>query len=101
MNRIFRGLPCALATAIYVGGVAFLLSNIEAIFTDISSPVFPITFMLLLFITSATITSSFVIGTPLHLYFSGKSKEGFLLLFSTVGWLILIILVILLLLANY
>ncbi len=51
-------------------------------------------FMLLLFIVSASITGLLVLGKPITLYLAGHKKEAFIMLFATLGWLVLFLLVL-------
>ncbi len=81
----------ALGTAIYVGLVASLLFYSPNIFA--SSPketvLIPIA-MLMLFVVSALITGSLVLGRPIMWYLDGKKKEAVSLLMTTAGFLIII-----------
>ena len=47
--------------------------------------------LLLLFVTSALISATLVLGYPSYLILQQRFKEGFWLLFSTVGWLVIIL----------
>lgn len=46
--------------------------------------------LLLVFVTTALVSAVLVLGYPLYLLFQKQIREGFLLLISTGGWLILI-----------
>lgn len=81
------------STFIYVALVAFLLFNGEKFFGKADSSFGAPMAMLLLFILSATITSSLVLGRPIHLYLSGAKKEAFQLLIATLAFLFLLTLV--------
>lgn len=72
---------------VYVLAVAWLLSNGERIFGGQERLLVPI-FMMTLLVVSATVTGLLVLGKPISLYLSGLKKEAFILLFSTIGWLI-------------
>ncbi len=85
---ILKSLLHAGAVALYVTGVATLLSNTQNIFGDKEDTVAIPIFMLLLLIISATITGLLVLGRPLYLYFSGMKKEAIILLLSILGWLV-------------
>lgn len=89
------------ASFFYVAIVAWLVFNGGHIFNNKPSFLVPL-FMLLLFIISASITSFLVLGKPVILYFNGLKREAFILLFSTLAWLALfvIMLVVGLLLFN-
>ena len=74
---------------IYVTAVSWLLSNAEHFFGNVPEPNFLIpVFMLLLFVVSATVTGSLVLGKPLLMYLDGQKKEAVKLLFLTLGWLV-------------
>ena len=77
----------------YVSALALFFFNGQKIFGDGASFVIPI-FMLLLFIISASVTSLLVFGKPIMLYMKGLQKEAFVLLFATLGWLVVFILII-------
>lgn len=81
------------AVCIYVYGVVWLMFNAERFFDNGPELLVPL-FALLLFIISATVTSLLVLGRPIQLYLSGHKKEGFMLLFSTLAWLVLFLIVI-------
>lgn len=88
-----KSLINALGVLVYVSIVAFLIFNGEHIFDNKPSFLIPL-FMLLLFIISASVTGLLVMGKPIHLYLSGFKKESFILLFTTLAWLALFIVVI-------
>jgi len=90
---ILKSLINALGVLVYVSIVAFLIFNGEHIFDNKPSFLIPL-FMLLLFIISASVTGLLVMGKPIHLYLSGLKKEAFILLFTTLVWLVLFIIVI-------
>ncbi len=90
---LLKSLINALGVLVYVSIVAWLLFNGEHIFDDKPSFLIPV-FMLLLFIISASITGLLVLGKPVHLYLSGLKKEAFTLLFTTLAWLILFIVIV-------
>lgn len=81
----------ALGTALYVSLIGcfffyaeFLLGNgtKETVFIPIA--------MLLLFLVSATVTGSLVLGRPILWYLDGKKKEAVQLLMATVGGLMIL-----------
>ncbi|MBU0668225.1 MAG: hypothetical protein ABH861_01270 [Patescibacteria group bacterium] len=83
-----KGSLYALGVLAYTSAVAWLMFNGEAIFGKASDFLMPL-FLLLLLIISASITGLLVLGKPIHLYLSGHKKEAFTLLFSTLAWLAL------------
>jgi len=78
----------ALATLVYVVLVVSVISNAERIFKNESEFFIPIA-MLMLFVTSATIVGTLVLGRPLALYLDNKKTEAVKFLFETVGYLIM------------
>ena len=77
----------------YVVAVAWFLSNAQNIFGQADGFIVPI-FMLLLLIISASVTGLLVFGKPIMLYMEGLKKEAFIFLFSTLGWLVIFVLLI-------
>jgi len=84
---------------IYVASVAWFLFNGEAIFGEGESFIIPL-FMMLLFVISAAVTGLLVLGKPIHMYLSGSKKEAFTVLFATLGWLVLFLIIIVLALIS-
>ena len=78
---------------IYTSAVAWMFFNGQIIFSKASSFLMPL-FLLLLFVISASVTGLLVLGKPIHLYLSDLKKEAFTLLFATLAWLILFLVVI-------
>ncbi len=93
---ILYALTSALGTILYVSGVAWFMSNIESIFgkfekpDDFRAPLF----MILLFVVSAAITASLVLGRPILLYLDNFKKEAIKLFFYTLGFLFIAILIV-------
>lgn len=97
---ILKGLINALGVFIYVFMVAWMLFNANDIFGKPPGLFIPVFFLLLL-IVSATITGLLVLGKPASLYFSGFKKESVVLLFLTLGWLVVFLVsVVIVLLAR-
>lgn len=87
---VLWGLAQALATVLVCGvavGISAKLQKWEGpgngYFDDVS--------LLLVFVTSALVSATLVLGYPLYLLLRQRLREGFLLLLSTGGWLILIV----------
>lgn len=102
MNKIIKyaGINAA-ATAAYIAGVVSLLfwsgqGRFEHAKPTILIPIG----MLLLFVCSAAITGSLVFGRPALWYLEGKKREALILLFSTIGILGAIALIIFLFLLS-
>lgn len=82
----------ALGTSLYIALVASFLFHIPQIFegSDTEKTVLIPIAMLLLFVFSATVTSSLVLGRPILWYMDGKKKEAVTLFTSTVAGLFII-----------
>ncbi len=89
---IIHALLSSVAVAVYTTAISWLLMNGENLFGKMIGIMGP-AMILMLFIVSALITSLLVFGRPIYLYFDGQKKEGVQLLFWTVGWLVLIVVV--------
>jgi len=89
---VLIGFLHALGVAVYVTIVAFIMQNGEKIFGTMKD-IFGPTAFLLLFVISATITSSLVFGRSVLMYLENRKKEAVYLLFSIIGWLFVLILV--------
>ena len=84
---IFKSLRNALGVLVYVSGVALVMFNMEHTFDNEPSFLVPV-LMLLLFVTSAAITGSLVLGKPIMLYLDNQKKEAFTFLLATLAWLV-------------
>lgn len=87
-NLISRSFINALATALYIAGVATVMENGEKIFGEMDNVSGPVAF-LLLFVLSAAITSSLVLGKPILMYLNNQKSEALKLFFYTLAWLAL------------
>jgi hypothetical protein len=92
-KSVFYGAAHALAVFVYVFAVSWLLVNGEAIFGAIVGLWGPL-IMLLLFVLSAATTGTLVLARPIHLYVSGHKREAFEVLFYTLGFLFIILLLL-------
>ena len=92
-DYLLKSLINATSVFIYVSAVAWLGFNNQMIFGKPTNFLTPL-FVLLLFVVSASITGLLVLGKPIHLYLNGLRKEAFTLLFATLAWLILFIIVV-------
>lgn len=79
----------SLAAFVYILGVAWMMFNGEKFFGKADSFLMPAA-LLLLFVLSAIITGSLVLGRPAYLYFGGFKKEAVLMLVYTVLCLVII-----------
>ena len=84
---VLMGLVDAVGTVVYTGLVAFLMQNGDELFGK-SQFFGPIAF-LLLFMLSALITSSLVLGRPIFMFLDGKKQEAAALLIYTIVFLAL------------
>ena len=90
MNRRILALATlnALGTALYAGLVALFFTHAERLFGAVPehTPLIPVA-MLLLFVSSAALTGSLVLGRPILWYLDGKKKEAVSLFLATLGCL--------------
>ncbi|MCL4403984.1 hypothetical protein M1432_01395 [Patescibacteria group bacterium] len=82
-----NGLVYASGTFIYVSAVAWFIFNSKTILGQQPDNFLMPLFMLLLFVVSAGVTGTLVLGKPIQLYLSGAKKEGAALLVSILAWL--------------
>lgn len=83
---LLSSLRNALATAVYVVIVSFIIINGDKIFGTMKSILGPVAF-LLLFVVSAAITGFLVLGQPAMMYVENKKREAIMLFIYTVAWL--------------
>ena len=83
----------ALGTAIYVSLVALFMQNGERIFGKMDNLFGPVA-ILLIFVLSAAITGSLVLGRPILMYLDNRKAEALKMFFYTLGWLFVILAVI-------
>lgn len=94
MNTLIqRSFLNALGTVAYVAVVATLMSNGEKIFGQMSDILGPIT-ILTLFVLSAAVTSSLVLGKPILMYLNNQKNDAVRLFIYTLGWLALAIIIL-------
>ncbi len=100
-NDIWHPLGHAILTAAYVTGVSLFMSNIEKIFNPDKPDTFlaPL-FMILLFVVSATITATLVLGRPILLYHDGRRAEALRFFGYTLLWLVVLLFVVFLVLMR-
>ncbi len=82
----------SLGIFLYTAGVAWCMFNGEKLFGKDKNFLMPMSLLLLL-IFSVAVVGILFFGRPVHLYFNGFKKEGFKLLFYTLGFLFLMVLV--------
>jgi len=87
---VLHAFIAAAGVFLYTAAIAWFLSNAEAIFGRIDTFWIP-AIMLSLFVLSAAVTGSLVLGRPVHLYWNGAQKEAIVLFVYTIAFLFLII----------
>ena len=98
---VIDGLVDAVGVAVYIVIIATIMRNIPKMFGTVPEFFGPVV-ILLLFVLSAAITGGLVLGRPVLLYFDGKRSDAIKLFFSTVFWLFVIMLfVIVILIVKY
>ena len=89
--HIFTGLLHAIGVAAYVALVALLPQHAERLFGGHEHKLmFPIMF-LLLFVISAAITGTLVLGRPVLAYLDGRKSEAITIFLATIGWLLVLL----------
>ncbi|HOY56399.1 MAG TPA: hypothetical protein PLH37_03200 [bacterium] len=87
MTKLIRyGFLHSLGVLIYVIFVANFMSRAENWFGQMNGALGAAAF-LLLFVFSATFVAGLVLGKPVLMYLEGNKKNALTLLFYTVGWL--------------
>ncbi len=88
-----RGALDSLGTTIYIFLVALFMNNASSIFGQKDNKLVTPMVVLLLFLFSALVTGSLILGKPVMLYLDGEKKQAIKLLFYT-GVSLFIILII-------
>ena len=96
LSQKLHSLGHAILVFLYTSFVVWILFNGQKIFGPTESFWGPV-LVLLLFVLSATIVGGLVLGRPLLLYLDGHKKEGLVFFGYTVGWIVLIIIIVFLL----
>lgn len=100
MNKLIqRSFFNALGTGVYVAAIVTIMQKGEKMLGQINEMFAPIV-VLLLFVTSAAITGSLVLGKPVLMYLDGAKKEAIQLFLYTIGWLALGIIILLIVALN-
>lgn len=82
----------SILTALYVTGVALFLTYVTKLFNGPDNFLAPLA-MILLFVFSAALTASLVLGRPVLWYLDGKKKEAISLFTYTLGCLLVLIVI--------
>jgi SNF family Na+-dependent transporter len=100
MNKLIqRSFLNVLGVVAYVSGVALIMSNGNKIFGEKDTAVTPIA-ALMLFVLSAAVTGSLVIGKPLLMYLNNQKSEAVKLFIYTLCWLALATIVLFVVMAS-
>ncbi|MBI2304313.1 MAG: hypothetical protein HYU86_06145 [Chloroflexi bacterium] len=87
------GFVQALLVSLYVWGVATIMTGAGSWFGQ-PEPVLAFIFVLMLFVTSALISGSIVLGYPVYLAFDKRFSQGVKVTGATAGWLFIFLVVI-------
>lgn len=103
MNKtiVWKSFLHAIGTFAYIALIAYFLFNGQHWLGSKPDNFFMPVLMLLLLVVSATITGLLVLGRPLQLYLDNHKKEGITMLFSTLGWLFIFAVIVLLVLIKF
>jgi len=102
MNKkiIWQSLVNALGTVAYIALIAWFFFNGEKWLGNKPDNFFMPMLMLLLLVISATITGALVLGKPIQLFLENHKKDAITMLFTTLAWLFVFSLTILLILIK-
>lgn len=84
----------ALGEAFYIFIVSLFMFNIQRIFGQEPGILGFVSF-LTLFVISVALTGALVLGKPILLYLEGKKGESIKLFFTTLGWLVVFLIIFL------
>jgi len=85
---ILYALMHSLGVVAYAALVVFLVNNAQKFFGP-ATGFFGGLALLMLFVLSATVVGLLVLGRPVIWYCNGYKKEGLILIFSTLVWLLI------------
>ncbi len=90
MNTLIqRSFINALGTVAYIALVAAIMQNAERFFGQTEDTILAPIVFLTLFVLSAAITGSLVIGKPILMYINNEKSQAVRLFVYTLGWLAL------------
>lgn len=89
-RKALLGVLQAAGLVVYCGAVATLMLNLQALFGK-QPLLLGMVFFLVLFVISAVISGAIVLGYPAYLVLSGRFKEGAQLVAWTVGWMLVLL----------
>ena len=95
MNKLIkRSFLNTLGLITYIAVIATVLMNGEKVFGNVNPAFAPVAF-LSLFVLSAALSASLVLGKPILMYLNGEKTEAIKLFFYTLAWLAIAIIAIL------
>jgi len=92
-NLVLNSLVNALGIMLYVSLVVALMNHASRLSAKMPGFLGPVAF-LLLFVLSAAVTGTLFLGEPVLFYFNDQKKEAIKLFLYTLGWLILILVLV-------
>lgn len=94
MNKLIqRSFLNALGTIAYITLIATIALNSEKLFKQSDSIIAPIS-VLTVFVLSAAITGSLILGKPILMFLNGSKSEAIKLFLYTLGWLFITLIII-------
>ncbi|MBU0545958.1 hypothetical protein KKA13_01760 [Patescibacteria group bacterium] len=93
MDYLWKSFLHAMGVFAYVSFVSWFLFNGEKFFGRASNFLMPL-LLLLIFVISAVITGLLVLGKPVLLYWDGRKKDAIYFLSATLGWLIVLAMIL-------
>lgn len=90
-NIYWQALAHAAGVTAYIFLVIKLITIVGKYSPETKVPVLGPMIFLLVFVLSAAITASLVLGRPLLYYLDGKKTEGVKMFLATIGWLAVIL----------
>lgn len=104
MNKLIkRSFLNVLGTLAYISLVSVFMNNASKYLGEKDTALSPVLF-LMLFVLSASITGSLILGKPILMYISGEKSDAIKLLIYTLAWLavmVLVLIIIALIIAKY
>lgn len=98
-NLVLKSLLSALGVFVYVLLVGVVVTNGERLFGGANGFWGPVS-MLLLLVLSVAVVGVLIFGKPVFMYLDGTKKAAWALLLYTIGWLAVIVVIALVLLAT-
>ena len=92
-NILVHSFGHSVLVLIYVSIVAFVMNHGQAWFGNSDTAWTPVA-VLMLFVLSAAVTGSLVLGRPVLMFLDGQKKEAIKFFGFTVGWLSILTLIV-------